>query len=159
MQLIMPTLLMIGLTNILGLQMLVPLGREKVVLWSEIAGAVTDVILNAILIPRMASAGAAIGTLAAELVVLIVQYAALRGQVRDTFLRLPYGKLLVSLAASCAAALWVKRLGWSSFPALAASAVCFFGAYGAALLLLREPLVTELTGELFSKLKRFKGSR
>lgn len=158
MQLIMPTLLLIGLTNILGLQMLVPLGREKVVLQSEIAGAVTDVILNAILIPRMASAGAAIGTLAAELVVLLVQYFALRDQMRETFLRLPYGKVLLSLLLASAAALWVKRLGWSSFPALALSAACFFGVCGAVLLLLREPLVTELAGELIGKLKKTKGS-
>lgn len=156
MQLIMPTLLLIGLTNILGLQMLVPLGREKVVLYSEIAGAVTDVVLNAILIPRYASAGAALGTLAAEFVVLIVQYLALRDTVRETFLRLPYGKLLLSLLLSCAAALWVKRLGWSSFPALAVSAVCFFAVYGAVLLALREPLVSELTGEMLSKLKKIK---
>ena len=33
MQVIMPTILFIGLTNIMGIQMLVPLGREKVVLY------------------------------------------------------------------------------------------------------------------------------
>lgn len=47
MQIIMPTLLLIGLTNIMGIQMLVPLGREKAVLYSEIAGVIVDVILNA----------------------------------------------------------------------------------------------------------------
>ena len=66
MQVIMPTILFIGLTNIMGIQMLVPLGREKVVLYSEIAGAIVDLILNAILIPQLASAGAAIVTLVAE---------------------------------------------------------------------------------------------
>ena len=35
MQIIIPTLLLIGLTNIMGIQMLVPLGREKTVLYSE----------------------------------------------------------------------------------------------------------------------------
>ena len=43
MQWIMPTLLFIGLSNVLGIQILVPLGRERVVLWSIIAGAVVDV--------------------------------------------------------------------------------------------------------------------
>ena len=47
MQIIMPTLLLIGLTNIMGIQMLVPLGREKVVLLSEIAGVIVDCVLNA----------------------------------------------------------------------------------------------------------------
>lgn len=55
MQIIMPTLLLIGLTNIMGIQILVPLGREKTVLYSEIAGVIVDVILNALLIPRLAS--------------------------------------------------------------------------------------------------------
>lgn len=78
MQIIMPTLLLIGLTNIMGIQILVPLGKERIVLYSEIAGAVIDLILNLILIPHMASAGAAIGTLTAELVVWIVQFVALK---------------------------------------------------------------------------------
>ena len=43
--------------------MLVPLGKEKIVLYSEIAGAVTDLILNALLIPVLETSGAAIGTL------------------------------------------------------------------------------------------------
>ena len=155
MQYIMPTLLFIGLTNILGLQMLVPLGREKTVLWSEIAGAVTDVILNAILIPRMGAAGASLGTLAAEFVVLIVQYAALRDTVQSTFLSLPYGKVALALAAGSAASLWVRALGWSSFPALVVSAVCFFGAYGAVLLLTREPFTREMVDLVLAKvLKR-----
>ena len=52
MQWIMPTLLFIGLSNVLGIQILVPLGRERVVLWSIIAGAVVDVVLNIVLIPQ-----------------------------------------------------------------------------------------------------------
>ena len=52
MQWIMPTLLFIGLSNVLGIQILVPLTREKVVLWSLIAGAAVDVVLNVVLIPK-----------------------------------------------------------------------------------------------------------
>lgn len=71
MQVIMPTLLLIGITNILGIQILVPPGREKIVLYSEIVGAVVDVIINALLIPVYASTGAAIGTLVAEFAVFV----------------------------------------------------------------------------------------
>ncbi|MFR3258966.1 MAG: hypothetical protein ACLTRS_17905 [Lachnospiraceae bacterium] len=46
MQLIMPTVFAIGLSNILGIQMLIPMGRENVVVVSEIVGAVVDVIIN-----------------------------------------------------------------------------------------------------------------
>ncbi len=73
MQIIMPTLILIGYSNICGIQILVPLGLEKHVLYSEIAGAVTDICINLWLIPTMGAKGAAIGTLVAEAVVLLYQ--------------------------------------------------------------------------------------
>lgn len=38
----MPTVFLIGFTNITGIQILIPQGRENVVLISEIVGAVVD---------------------------------------------------------------------------------------------------------------------
>ena len=61
MEIIMPTLLLIGLSNITGIQILIPMGKEKYVLYSEIAGATINLIINAILIPRLGASGAAIG--------------------------------------------------------------------------------------------------
>lgn len=143
MQVILPTVLFIGLTNILGIQMLVPLGREKVVLQSEIAGAVTDLILNLILIPPLKATGAAIGTLAAEAVVLVVQYMALRKDLKDFFRTYTWPRLLIALFLSAAAGIWVKVLKWNPLPALVLSAVCFFGIYGGFLLWRKETVLTE----------------
>lgn len=112
MQIIMPTLLWIGLTNIMGIQMLVPLGREKVVLYSEIAGALVDLVINLILIPRMASAGAAIGTLVAEIVVWIVQFIALRVDVTEAYRRIRYGKILFAIVLGIIASIWIKWMQW-----------------------------------------------
>ncbi len=78
MQIIMPTLLLIGLSNITGIQIFIPMGYEKMVLYSEITGAVTDVVINLMLIPKYGAAGAAAGTLAAEAVVLLFQLIVLR---------------------------------------------------------------------------------
>ena len=62
MQIIMPTVLFIGITNVLGIQILVPLGKEKEVCISVIVGALVDLVVNAVCIPTMASSGAALGT-------------------------------------------------------------------------------------------------
>ena len=153
MQVIMPTLLLIGVTNILGIQILVPLGREKTVLISEIAGAVTDLVLNAILIPGLAATGAAIGTLAAETVVLAVQYAALRQEIRPAVRAIPFGKILLAAAAAALAGGWIGILGLGSFLTLLLAAVIFFGVYGGVLLAAREPLTQEIAGQVFSKLR------
>ncbi|MCC8358024.1 MAG: flippase [Oscillospiraceae bacterium] len=156
MQIIMPTLLFIGLTNILGIQMLVPLGRERVVLYSEIAGAVVDLALNALLIPRFASSGAAIGTLAAEFVVLVVQFAALRKDVAGTFRKISYWKIALGLLLGTAASYWVAGLGLGNFLTLAISACLFFGVYGLLLLITKERMTIEIFNQLLAKLKKKK---
>ena len=107
MQIIMPTLPLIGLTNVLGIQILVPLGKENTVLYSEIAGAITNLILNYILIPRFASSGAAIGTLVAEFVVFLVQFFALKAEAINAFRQIHYAKIFVALFLSYMFSNWV----------------------------------------------------
>lgn len=151
MQWIMPTLLFIGLSNVLGIQILVPLGREKVVLWSIVAGAVVDVALNILLIPQFGAAGAAAATSAAELVVLAVQFAVLGKEARIAFGAVSYWKLLSALAVGFGLSFWVIMLGWGSFLTLLLSAALFFGSYLAVLLILKETLIQELAKQLLKK--------
>ena len=152
MQIIMPTLLFIGLTNIFGIQMLVPLGGEKTVLYSEIAGALCDLIINWLLIPAFASAGAAIGTVAAELVVLLVQMAALKNEL--AFMkRMPYIKVGAGAVFAVLASFWVLKLPIAEFFILLIGGLCFFGAYGIVLLLLREKMAWEIVRMLLSRFK------
>ena len=154
MQLIMPTLVLIGLSNITGIQVLVPLGKEKVVLYSEIAGAVVDLALNAVLIPFMASSGAAIGTLVAEFVVLAYQYNALKDQLSEDLKKIHYFKILAAIAAGSLGSVWVLWLGLGSFLTLLISSVIFFGLYGVTLLILKEKLVNEIFEQVIGKIKK-----
>ena len=153
MQVIMPTLLLIGITNILGMQILVPTGREKAVLYSEIAGAAVDVALNAWLIPRMQATGAAIGTLAAEIVVLAAQAYALRGEIGGAVKGIRYGNIAAGILLAAAAGVWVKATGWRPVVTLAVSAVLFFGVYGGFMFLRKEEIVLELTSQLKNKFR------
>ena len=156
MQIIMPTLLFIGLTNIIGIQMLVPIGREKTVLLSVAVGALVDLVINAVLIPQYASAGAAIGTLVAEIVVLIIQYFALRNEVGKALHSVQYWKILLGLLTGVAASMWVSNLNIGSFLTLLISACLFFGAYVLVLLLTKEPFVQETVCQLLRKVTKGK---
>jgi len=155
MQIIMPTLLFIGLTNILGIQILVPLGKEKTVLYSEIAGAVVNIIVNAILIPRLASSGAAIGTVAAEFTVLVVQFWALRKDVGRTFLSISYWKIFLGLALGTICSYWFVSFGYGNFITLLVTACLFFGVYGLVLLITRETLVIETVNQFIDKVVKW----
>lgn len=154
MQIVMPTLLFIGMTNILGIQILVPLGREKVVLYSEIAGAVVNLALNAVLIPKIGAAGAAIGTVAAEFAVLVVQAIALKEQVGAVFKTISYWKIGVGLALAAAGSYWLVFMKLGNFVTLVITACLFFGLYGLTLLLSKERLTVELFGQMIKRRRK-----
>lgn len=148
MQIIMPTLVFIGLTNIMGIQMLVPMGKEKIVLYSEIAGALVDLVINIVLIPRWASAGAAIGTLVAEIIVWIVQYCALRKDVKSAYLTIDYKTILWAILMAIVGVVWVKTLSINVFFKLIISAVMFFGIYFGVLMIRKDELTIEMKNQL-----------
>ena len=154
MQVIMPTLLLIGITNILGIQILVPTSREKTVLYSEIAGAVIDIIINALLIPTMRATGAAIGTLVAEFVVLVVQYYVLRKEIRYAFRQINYWKITVGILIGTMLSIGTMYLGFGYFLTLLISAILFFGSYGLFLLVTKEDMTVELFNQVLDKIKK-----
>ncbi len=154
MMVIMPTLLLIGITNILGIQILVPQGKELQVMYSEIAGAVADVIINALLIPRMQSTGAAIGTLVAEGVVLIVQYWVLRKEVAGAFRAVRYWKIVVGMLLGTVCSLWVLIFDFSNIITLVITACLFFAIYVIFLFCTKETLTMEILGQMKDRLTR-----
>lgn len=152
MQIIMPTLVLIGLTNVIGMQMMVPLGMEREVLYSEIAGALVNLAANLALIPALGCRGAAIGTLAAETAVFAVQVYVMRKDVAGLLKKIPYGKLAAALLAAAAVSFWIPSLHMGNFAVLALSACAFFGAYVLVLFLMREELVIELWRQLTAEI-------
>lgn len=154
MQIIMPTIFCIGLTNVIGMQMLVPIGREKLVVISTCAGAVTDVVLNLWFIPRYASAGADLGTLVAEIVVLLAQLWMIRRELPDLMAVVQLPKVAAAMVPATAVLVavqtWVN--GWmgmreglggqlGNLAALSATAAAFFGTYVVGLWVVRYKVV------------------
>ncbi len=154
MRIIMPTVLFIGITNVLGIQMMVPLGKEKQVLYSEIAGAVVDFVLNIIFIPRYGAAGAAMGTLTAEIVVCIWQMSAMRKELDNLFMSIKYWLLIIAAAISGVVAIQVRIAEAGVFISLFLSAGCYFIVYAVILLLGKEKLVMEVFGQIKEQIIR-----
>ncbi len=143
MQIIMVTVLLIGVSNLTGMQVLVPLNLEHYTVLSTVYGAVVNLALNALLIPRLRSAGAAIGTVAAEAAVLAAQLWYLRGRFPLWKGQVQLGKLMLAALAAWGAYAGVRQVfSGNLFLFLAVSALAFFGVYGAVLLILRETMLT-----------------
>ena len=156
MQIILIALIPIGITQVLGIQILTPMEKEKYVLYSVIVGAVIDFLLNLMLIPGYGAAGAALATTIAEFLVLAFQTYILKDLLielhKDYRILLYLAVLTVSLLGTALTYKFIEDL--SSFLVLLLGAISFFGIYGVGLLLVRDPLVMETAEEIKERMLR-----
>lgn len=68
-----PIVLIIGISSYIGINIFLSVRKEIYKLYSSVAGAIINLLLNLLLIPKLGCVGAAISTLIAELGVTIVQ--------------------------------------------------------------------------------------
>lgn len=157
MQLISFAIVFIGFTNIIGIQVLIPLGKEKYTVISTIVGAIVNLVLNIVLIPMWSSAGAALATTIAELFVLIVQINYIKSLI-SKFIDL---KNQVKIISACFISIIILVLNNlfirvnSSFISLLETSVLFFGTFGIILILLKEEMlfssICNMRNKLFKK--------
>ena len=136
MQVIMPTLLFIGITNLIGFQIMVPLGKENLVLYSVILGGVTDV------------------TVFAELFVLIFQVVVMKKYVFNNIKNQEYIKLIFALFFAIISSLCLVRFSYNNLFAIIISALSFFVVYITILYLTKEKITIEIFNTIALKLKK-----
>ena len=97
--------------NVLQKQFLIPTHKDMAVVWSTLGAALTNIILNALLIPHFAAYGAILATVASHLILSVEQAFCVGGE-------LPVRKYLVYLlpCAACGAVMLIavfllSRLG------------------------------------------------
>ena len=81
MKVISPTMLLIGISNVIGTQYLIPAKRQKEYTTSVLIGLITNFIFNWILITRYSSVGASIATIISETIVVAVQLYFVRKDI------------------------------------------------------------------------------
>lgn len=86
----------IGLSNVTGTQYLVPTGKENKFTVSIIAGALTNVIGNFILISNLGAVGAIIASVSAETVVFLVQYHYTKKEISPSLMLKNFSKCFIA---------------------------------------------------------------
>lgn len=149
-----PVVVLISLTNLMGIQVLYPLDKIKIVIESVGGGAFVNLILNFIFIPRYGAIGAAISTLCAETAVLIIQ--VIKGKRIFPFkisdiLSIKYitATLIMSMAVYS-----VTKLDLSYIMMLCTAIFTSVVVYGASLILMKDDIVAEFCTVLVKTLKR-----
>lgn len=139
-----PVIVVISLTNIMGIQILYPMDKTRLVILSVSGGAVMNLVLNIFLIPLYGATGAAISTLAAELTVLVIQLAAgMRYYpfgLKDMFNMRYLAGALVMGAAVYLCTLLTESYVWQLITGL------FIGilVYAVMLLVMKDPMINEI---------------
>lgn len=145
----------IGVSNVIGIQLLVPTGRQRFLTLSVCLGALCNFGLNLTLIPMWQSLGAAMASVAAECVVSIAQLLCIRKE-------LPVARLFScgarNLAAALVMLLAVLLLSTALETTIAATALQVatgMAVYSIMLLILRDDFFkSQVVTPLLGKLKR-----
>lgn len=77
-----PIIIAIGFSNVTGMQYLVPVGKQKEYTKSVTIGAISNLILNIVLIKFFQSIGAAIASVISEILVFAVQYYYIKDMIK-----------------------------------------------------------------------------
>lgn len=156
-QVISPIILFIGISNVIGVQYLLPTMKQKQYTASVVSGAVTNLVLNFILIPRYMSVGAAVATVIAEATVAGVQLFCVRKEFNVPRVFLMGIKNFISALLMSVVIFVVNRYLFSGFAGFALRMVydILIGGvvYVAALAILRDRFFYKLVDKVFGKLK------
>lgn len=149
-----PTVLLIATSNVSGIQCLVPMKKQKAFNTSVIGGAVCNLCVNALMIPRYGAVGAAIGTVGAEFTVAAIQLFFLRDFISMRTLAAMVARNAVAGLVMAVFLLYtVKYLPigiFSTFLEIGAG----FAVYCLVLLLIRDSYIREFLGKGVQIIKR-----
>lgn len=76
-----PIIILIGWSNVIGIQYMIPLGKVNEITLSVTVGAIVDIMANLLLTKSLFSIGAAISTVLAEIAVTIMQIYLMRDKL------------------------------------------------------------------------------
>jgi len=143
----------VGVSNLTGIQMLIPLRQEKFLCYSVIWAAVINMALNIVLIPRYGAVGTAISVAVAEISILLIQVFVLRMYGKILFGKVSFGKIISSLVLATALALCITRyFKYNEIIVFLISASVFFITYFLMLLLMKETFVFTTWRQIKNKL-------
>ena len=151
-----PVVIFISLTNLIGIQVLYPMNKINLVIWSVLGGAIVNMVFNLILIPSYSATGAAVATLIAEFSVLLIQILLGRKYLPFKLASLFNVRYVLGSVIMCAAVylsiFMLHTYGTQLLVGISTGMV----VYATYLILSRDPLATELKAIIHRKLSHVK---
>ena len=154
MKILSPLILIIGFSNVFGLQYLIPTGKDKRFTIALIVGAITNFLLNLIFIHFWWSVGASIATIVAEATVTLIMAIMVRKEINFLKLFISAWRYYIAGAVMFVACYFVARNLESSI--INTILIALIGAiiYFVILIILQDKLIINTIKKIFKKLKK-----
>lgn len=146
MRIIMPAVLLVGIAQVLAIQILMPLQKEKVLLAASVVGAVVGVSVNLLTVNSLQCIGSSIVLLCSEFVVTMVYIVYI---YRNSIVNLPWGEIGKNLVASVPSALVAvvcAEMIENPYLCVAVAVVCAVVVWVVTMMLFRREALSEVTG-------------
>ena len=154
MSVISPILLIIGLSNVIGTQYLLPTKRQKEYTISVIIGAIVNFCINMILIKKYGALGASIGTVLAEIVVTITQFIFVRKDINlIRIIKLSFKYILAGFVMFIICLL-IKEVIKNSLICIIVQVISGIIVYVICLILLKDKFVLNIINKVKNKIKK-----
>lgn len=102
-------ILAIGISNVTGMQYLIPTGRQSIFTKTVLIGAAVNVVMNIILIPIIQANGAAVASIVAETVIAVIQLVSVRKEIKGLKILKLLPKYLFSGVVMLISLLWIDQ--------------------------------------------------
>lgn len=139
-QIVALNILMVGVSGVMGLQILYPMGKINIVILSTLVGAVVNVFFNILLIPSYGHNGTAVAYMLAEVAVSISMFIIGRKYIPIIFFKKEhfhyvFGSIIMGVSLYC-----IYLFDLSNIIALAIMVVVGIVIYGSVLLILKDTM-------------------
>ena len=141
---ISPIILFIGLSNVMGMQYLLPTARQKQYTISVILGSIFNFGLNLILIPFFLSYGAAIATVCAEGIVTLAQFIFIRKDFDTKSIFKQSLKYFMYSLMMLISIIFIGKFIQSGVLCTIIQIICGIIVYGTLLLITKDPLINDI---------------
>lgn len=154
-QILAVIIFIVGVSNLTGIQMLIPLKKEQYLCYSVVIAAFISISINSILMPGLGAVGTAISVVVAEVSILLFQVVVLRKYFKILFGDLNVSKIVLALLTASFISFILKFLpDFNLLLLFVIRASSFFICYLTVLLLMKEEFTTSTLKTLSAKLFR-----
>lgn len=153
-QIVAVNIISIGISGVMGIQILYPLGKINIVIFCTFLGAIINIIANILLIPDYGHYGIAVAFALTELIVAFSMYLIGKKYIPIQLLKRQHLNYLISGALMGIALFIIAEQNYSNIVTLISMLLVGVLVYGICLMALHDPISKIIIDTITSKIKK-----